>query len=123
MNKKKLKKSTTFNTLNRSKVIGRNIRPRLLKVDSDKLLNSVDMAGNEVDLDISGDSKGLFEYRGDSKNARKNPFKKKAQIISIKKKMLTKNDSGLNNSRYSQGGFQLSAQNSYEYFKTKKKKK
>ena len=123
MNKKKLKKSTNFNTLNRSKVIGRNIRPRLLKVDSDKLLNSVDMASNEVDLDISGDSKGLFEYRGDSKNTKKNPFKKKAQIISIKKKMLTKNDSGLNNSRNSQGGFQLSGQNSYEYFKTKKKKK
>ena len=122
LNKKKLKKSSNNNIFNRSKVIGRNIKPRLLKVDSDKFLNSVDMAKKEVDLDISGENKGLFEYRGDSKDTRKNPFKKKPQIISLKKRMLTKNDSGLNNSRNNNSGL-LQTQNSYEYFQIKKKKK
>ena len=72
-------------------------------------------------MDISGDSKGLFEYRADSKN-RKKPFKKKAQVITLRSKML-KNDSGLLNNSKNNKSVVLNSQNSYEYFQTKKKKK
>ena len=64
----------------------------------------------------------MFEYREDTKNTPKTPFnKKKARIITLKNKMLTKNISDLNNSRNNKGG--LTSQNSYEYFQTKKKEK
>ena len=106
--------------MNRNIITGRNIKQRTLN-DDKKLLKSVDLGENQVDLDISGESKGLFEYRGDSKNTRKNPFKKKAPVISIKNKLLIKNDSGLLYSRNSNNSGLLNTQNSYEYFKNKKK--
>ena len=120
INSKKKIKQTNYITMNRNIITGRNIKQRTLN-DDKKLLKSVDLGENQVDLDISGESKGLFEYRGDSKNTRKNPFKKKAPVISIKNKMLIKNDSGLLYSRNSNNSGLLNTQNSYEYFKNKKK--
>ena len=118
--KKKSKKNNVI--LNRNITLGRNIKQKTLNEDK-KFINSVDLGGDsDVDLDISGDSKGMFEYREDTKNTPKTPFnKKKARIITLKNKMLTKNISDLNNSRNNKGG--LTNQNSYEYFQTKKKEK
>ena len=118
--KKKSKKNNVI--LNRNITLGRNIKQKTLNEEK-KYINSVDLGGDsDVDLDISGDNKGIFEYREDTKNTPKTPFnKKKARIITLKNKMLTKNISDLNNSRNNKGG--LTNQNSYEYFQTKKKEK
>ena len=89
----------------------------LIRQNSKNDGNSINFERSENNLDISGDNKGLFEYRGDS-NAKKNPFKKKTHIISLKSKMLT-NQSGLLNSRNNKS--LLSGQNSYEFFEIKKK--
>ena len=100
--------------------MGRNIKQRTL--NQDKFINSVELGSGDVDLDISGDNKGLFEYRGDSKNTKRNPFKKKAPIVTLKKQLL-KNDSGLHNSRNNNKSGLLHTQNSYEYFQNKKKER
>jgi hypothetical protein len=122
INKKKVKKITDYNTVNRNITMGRNIKKRALNADKNKFINSVDLGSNQVDLDISGDNKGLFEYRADSKNTKKNPFKKKAPVTCLKKELL-KNDSGLLKSRNSNNSGLLHTQNSYEYFQNKKKEK
>ena len=114
INKKKVKKITDYNTVNRNITMGRNIKKRTLNADKNKFINSVDFGSNQVDLDISGDNKGLFEYRADSKNTKKNPFKKKAPVTCLKKELL-KNDSGLLKSRNSNNSGLLHTQNSYEY--------
>ena len=122
INKKKVKKITDYNTVNRNITMGRNIKKRALNADKNKFINSVDFGSNQVDLDISGDNKGLFEYRADSKNTKKNPFKKKAPVTCLKKELL-KNDSGLLKSRNSNNSGLLHTQNSYEYFQNKKKER
>ena len=122
INKKKVKKITNYNTINRNITMGRNIKQRTLNADKNKFINSVDLGSNQVDLDISGDNKGLFEYRADSKNTKKNPFKKKAPVTCLRKELL-KNDSGLLKSRNSNNSGLLHTQNSYEYFQNKKKEK
>ena len=119
LNNKKSKKSI-YNTINKNITLGRNIKQRTL--NQDKFINSVELGSGDVDLDISGDNKGLFEYRGDSKNTKRNPFKKKAPIVTLKKQLL-KNDSGLHNSRNNNKSGLLHTQNSYEYFQNKKKER
>ena len=118
INKKKQKK-TNFNNMNRNITMGKDFKPRAFELKA-KYFHSINYEKNE-DLDISGDSKGLFEYRADSKNTKK-PFKKKAQVITLRSKML-KSDSGLSNNSKNNKSAILNAQNSYEYFQTKKKKK
>ena len=118
INKKKVIKKSLNNTLNKKIPTGRNIKQRTLNVDT-KNIKSVDLGNSDIDLDISGDSKGLFEYKEDSKNIKKKSINKKPKIISLKNKMLVKNLSSRNN----KFGYQLNNQNSYDYFQTKKKEK
>jgi len=124
--KKEIKKTLSLNksvsqnylkTINKKKEINKNYIS-LIRQNSKNDDNSINFEKSENDLDISGDNKGLFEYRGDSKT-KKNPFKKKTHIISLKSKMLTKNQSGLLNTRNNKS--LLSGQNSYEFFEIKKK--
>ena len=82
INKKKVKKISNYNTINKNITMGRNIKQRTLNVDKNKFINSVDLGSNQVDLDISGDNKRLFEYRADSKNTKKNTFNKQTTVTS-----------------------------------------
>ena len=127
--KKEIKKTLSLNksvsqnylkTLNKKKEINKNYISlnRQNSKNDVKYMNSINFERNENDLDISGDNKGLFEYRGNSQT-KKNPFKKKTHIISLKSNMLAKNQSGLNNTRNNKS--LLSGQNSYEFFEIKKK--
>ena len=127
--KKEIKKTLSLNksvsqnylkTLNKKKEINNNYISlnRQNSKNDDKNLNSINYERNENDLDISGDNKGIFEYRGNS-HTKNNPFKKKTHIISLKSKMLTKNQSGLINTRNNKS--LLSGQNSFEFFEIKKK--
>ena len=118
-----LNKSVSQNylkTIKKKKEINKNYISlnRQNSKNDDKCMNSINYERNDNDLDISGDNKGLFEYRGDSQT-KKNPFKKKTHITSIKTKMLSKNQSGLINTRNNKS--LLSGQNSYEFFEIKKK--
>ena len=129
LTKKELKKTLTLNksvsqnylkTIKKKKEINNNyisLNNQKSKNDN-KWMNTINYERKENNLDISGDNKGLFEYRGDSQT-KKNPFKKKTHIISLKSKMLTKNQSGLLGSRNNKS--LLSGQNSYEFFEIKKK--
>ena len=119
INTKKLKKNNN-NTANRNITVGKNFKQKTLNDTKDKFLKSVDLERGGIDIDISGDNKGMFEYRADSKN-RKHAIKKKAPIVSIKNKMLNKNVNSLNNSRNIKSGMNIN-QNSFEYFQAKKKK-
>jgi len=122
---KTLKKKKTFvinnyNTQSRNVIFSRN--NNTINYDN-KFKNSVDLERDAVDLDISGDNKGLFEYKSNSKDKKKkkNPFKKKAPIISLNSRILKKNPSGYLNTSRNNEEYSLSSQNSFEFFKIKKK--
>ena len=82
-------------------------------------VNSVDLTSEGVNADITGDNKGIFEYRADS------PSKKKGQIKKIyqNKKLLKKIENNINNAKNNISvGFKINTQNSYEVFKIKSNK-
>ena len=113
INTKNLKKNDNPPTaFNKYVTIGKSIKPKGTNNNN----KSVNLSGEGAELDI-GSHKSLFEYRADS-ITKKNPIKKKAQVMSLKSKMMTSKSTLKTN----KSCLELSSQNSYEYFKTKKNK-
>ena len=108
-------KNTDKNTIfNKYVTIGKSIKGKEVK----EINNTVNLSGEGVDLNISGENKGLFEYRTNFVK-KKNPYQKKAQVISLKNKMMNSKGILKNN----KSCLQLNPQSSYDYFQTNKKKK
>ena len=113
INTKNLKKNDNPPTaFNKYVTIGKSIKPKGTNNNN----KSVNLSGEGAELDI-GSHKSLFEYRADS-ITKKNPIKKKAQVMSLKSRMMTSKST----LKANKSCLELSSQNSYDYFKTKKNK-